>query len=95
MIKIFIFSSLLLATTVLGLSADSLYRKVIHNTDPEARCLDGSPSLLYVHEGGDPKNILIFFLGGGMCGGDTLEGTLENCYQRSQTDLGTSTLWPD
>jgi hypothetical protein len=68
MIKIYIFSSLLLAATVLGLRTDSVYRKVIHNTDPEARCLDGSPSLLYVHEGGDPKNILIFFLGGGMCG---------------------------
>jgi len=49
-------------------SADSLYKKVIHNYDPEAKCLDGSPGLLYVHEGGDTKNILIFFYGGGLCG---------------------------
>lgn len=52
------------------------YKKVIHNYDPQAKCLDGSPSLLYVHEGGDPKKILIFFLGGGMCGETTLEKTL-------------------
>jgi hypothetical protein len=44
------------------------YKKVIHNYDPEAKCLDGTPGLLYVHEGGDSKNILIFFEGGGLCG---------------------------
>ena len=47
------------------------YRKVIHNTDPEAKCLDGSPSLLYVNEGGDTKHIMIYFLGGGDCGADS------------------------
>lgn len=46
---------------------DAGYRKVVHNYDPEGRCLDGSPSFLYVHEGGDPTKILIFFLGGGIC----------------------------
>ena len=45
-----------------------MYQKVIHNTDPEAKCLDGSPSFIYVHQGGDAQNILIYFLGGGMCG---------------------------
>jgi hypothetical protein len=25
------------------------YEKVIHNYDPEAKCLDGTPGLLYVH----------------------------------------------
>lgn len=37
------------------------YKKIIHNSDPEAKCLDGSPGLLYVHEGGDPSKIMIFF----------------------------------
>jgi hypothetical protein len=37
------------------------YNKVMHNYDPEAKCLDGSPGLLYVHEGGDANKILIFF----------------------------------
>lgn len=32
-------------------SADpkTYYQKVVHNYDPEAKCLDGSPGLLYVH----------------------------------------------
>jgi hypothetical protein len=70
----------LLLVAVLSLKVEPFYRKVVHNTDPEARCLDGSPSFLYVHEGGDLKNILIFFLGGGLCGGATVEATLESCY---------------
>ena len=41
---------LLLAFT-LAVSSQSIYRKVIHNTDPEAKCLDGSPGALYIHEG--------------------------------------------
>lgn len=40
--------------------ASPLYKRVIHNYDPEAKCIDGSPGLLYVHEGGDTKNMLIF-----------------------------------
>jgi hypothetical protein len=28
------------------------YKKIVHTTDPDARCLDGSPPALYVHEGG-------------------------------------------
>jgi hypothetical protein len=52
------------------------YKKIIHNSDPEAKCLDGSPGLLYVHVGGDPSKILIFFEGGGLCGDDTLEKSL-------------------
>ncbi len=41
---------LLLALTF-GVSSQGFYRKVIHNTDPEAKCLDGSPGALYIHEG--------------------------------------------
>lgn len=29
--------------------ADPLYKKVVHTTDPEALCLDGTPPLLYYH----------------------------------------------
>jgi O-palmitoleoyl-L-serine hydrolase len=71
------------------------YEKVIHNFDPEAKCLDGSPGLLYVHEGGDTKNFLIFFEGGGLCGEETTAKTVESCYQRSKTLLGSSKPWPD
>jgi len=41
------------------------YTKIQHNTDPEAKCTDGSSPILYLHEGGDTKNILFFFMGGG------------------------------
>ena len=77
-----------------ALANANLYQKVIHNTDPDAKCLDGSPGFVYLHEGGDTKNILIFFLGGGACGGQTLEETLQNCYTRSKDILGSSTQWP-
>ena len=44
---------LLLIWTILIMSTlQTNYKKVVHNYDPEAKCLDGSPGLLYVHEGG-------------------------------------------
>jgi hypothetical protein len=27
----------------------STFKKVIHNTDPEAKCLDGTPGLIFVN----------------------------------------------
>ena len=78
----------------LSLAAPKLYHKVQHNTDPEAKCLDGSPSIIYEHAGGVTENIMIFFLGGGLCGDTTLEKTLETCYKRSKSFEGTSTVWP-
>ena len=42
---------LLLLTTVLS---GSLYQKVVHKTDPEAKCLDGSSPAVYVHQGNQP-----------------------------------------
>ena len=68
--------ALLLASFIIGSLWQKTYRKIVHNTDPEAKCLDGSPAALYVHEGNDKKNMIIFFLGGGICGAGTLEATL-------------------
>lgn len=56
--------------------ASDYYRQVFHNTDPEAKCLDGSPTFLYLHEGGDLENFLIFFVGGGSCGSSSLSQTI-------------------
>ena len=81
-------ATLLLLLAVCSTSIPLLYHKVVHNVDPEAKCLDGSPAFLYINEGGDTKNILIYFLGGGMCGDTTLESTLESCYKRSKDFLG-------
>jgi hypothetical protein len=87
-IYIVLLSTLLLLT----ISSGSLYNKIIHNTDPEAKCLDGSPAAIYLHEG-DPKNILIYFMGGVGCAGKDLNETLEHCYQRSKGMNGSSTYW--
>lgn len=29
-----------------------IYKKILNTIDPEAKCLDGTPGLLYTHEGG-------------------------------------------
>lgn len=47
------------------------YRKVIHMDITDAKCLDGSPAALYLHEA-DPKKILFYMQGGGVCGGNSL-----------------------
>jgi len=63
--------------------------KLIKLTDPEALCLDGSHAAYYINEG-DPHKILISYEGGGWCGSSDLASTIENCYQRSKTALGSS-----
>ena len=51
------------------LSIEIPYNKTIHQTDPEAKCLDGSPPAIYVHQGKQKENLLIFIQGGGLCEG--------------------------
>jgi O-palmitoleoyl-L-serine hydrolase len=65
------------------------YQKVVLN-DVDAKCLDGSQGAYYIWQG-DPKKVLLFLEGGGWCGDNDLASTTENCYQRSKTDLGSST----
>lgn len=50
-------------------SSTEAYQKVIHNIDQSALCLDGSPAALYEHAGSEKDKFLIFFGGGGSCGG--------------------------
>jgi hypothetical protein len=45
------------------------YQRIIHNIDPEARCLDGSPAALFIHQGSEKDKFMIYFEGGGMCSG--------------------------
>lgn len=62
------------------------YKKYQPNIDPEAQCLDGSPAILYAHQGAESQKYLLFFLGGGMCAEKAgTSATLESCYQRSMT----------
>ena len=88
--------ALLLAIAIVAwASASPDYVKIVHNTDPEAKCLDGSSPMVYLHEGGDTNNILFHMIGGGACAGTTLDSTLESCYKRSKGQFGSSTHWPD
>jgi hypothetical protein len=70
------FSLIVLTTLIVGSLNQGSYTKVVHNTDPEAKCLDGSPAMVYLHEGTDTKNILLHFLGGAACLGNDLSSTL-------------------
>lgn len=80
----------LLFSLLLALAAASLtYDKVVLD-DPSAKCLDGSQGAFYIWKG-DPAKVLLFIEGGGWCGDKDLGSTIENCYQRSKTDLGSST----
>lgn len=69
---------------------------VLHLLDPaqypEALCLDGTPAGMYVHmpfslpkSGG--ASLIFHMQGGGMC------PTLDACYMRAGTDLGSSSSW--
>lgn len=71
------------------------YKKVIHNTDPKAKCLDGSSPAVYLHQGEDKDKFLIYFQGGGYCEGTGLSQVLDSCYQRSKTTLGSSKDLPE
>jgi hypothetical protein len=85
---------LLSAILLMTVSTSPVYKKVIHNTDPDAKCLDGSPAAIYLHEG-DSNNILFYFIGGADCAGQDLSDTLEHCYQRSKGMYGSSIYWSD
>lgn len=69
---IFVFAVL---TSQLVSAQNSPYVKIVHNTDPNARCLDGSPAALYLSEG-DPQNILVHFMGGASCSSSDLSKTI-------------------
>lgn len=79
---------------VVCLSGSIFNRHLLQNA--AAVCLDGSPGAYYISEGtGDNRNkVVLYFDGGGWCGGSDLANTLENCYQRSLTDLGSSKNYP-
>jgi O-palmitoleoyl-L-serine hydrolase len=58
----------------------------------DARCLDGTNYKFFIQEGKDEgkNNFLIFFDGGGWCSNKVYNSTLESCYQRTKTYLGSS-----
>jgi hypothetical protein len=93
MIKI---TTIYLAAVLLAASVQAQhFRKVVNNRDPEAKCIDGSPPIYYIHQGIAKNNFIIWFYGGGFFGAEDLPSTLESAYQRSKTLLGSSLEWPE
>lgn len=42
---------ILVLAILISVSQAENYKKLVHFTDPEAKCLDGSPPAIYVHQG--------------------------------------------
>eukprot|EP00042_Codosiga_hollandica_P051105 m.622650 g.622650 ORF g.622650 m.622650 type:complete len:405 (-) comp58219_c1_seq10:195-1409(-) len=53
-----------------------------------AMCLDGSPIAYYIRRNDSNPNWVVYFKGGGWC------RSVEDCYERSLTSLGSSTSYP-
>jgi hypothetical protein len=52
------------------------FKKVINTLDPEAKCLDGSPPIYYIHQGLSKGNFIIWFYGGGFFGSEDISSTI-------------------
>ena len=82
----------LIFLVLLALSNCGDYQIVYQSQERGAACLDGSPPAMYVHQGSEPNRdkFLIYVQGGGWCGEGGLDDTLEACYLRSFSALGSS-----
>lgn len=85
---------LVFCTLVIRTFTQDSYVRVLNQIDPEAVCLDGTRPVLYHHKGSEKNKFLIYFPGGGVCSGTTQAETIEDCYQRSFTQMGSSSFWP-
>ena len=67
------------------------YRRVLLD-NVQTKCLDGTQGAIYQSKGfGDGLNkMIINFQGGAWCMGETYEETMEDCYQRSFGEYGSS-----
>ena len=83
---------IVLAILLIQSNCSNLYDLILLSQDRGAACLDGTPPGMYLHEGtgANKDKFLIFFNGGGFCGGKDLSSTLQSCYERSFTGLGST-----
>lgn len=77
---------------LLGITLQASVYNLKYVKDPEAKCLDGSPGAYYILDGSglNKTKFIVYFEGGGWCGSKDLASTVESCYQRSSTTLGSS-----
>lgn len=87
---------LLLTAMLFGINASNMYTFHRLSTERGARCLDGSPMGYYIHNGtgANQRKMMISMDSGAFCSGFTLEQTLESCYKRSHTGLGSTKNYP-
>jgi hypothetical protein len=62
----------------------------VWGNDPRARCLDGTSLGLFIHQGKETDKFLIFFDGRGYCSGTTSSEILDDCYQFTNDQRGSS-----
>ena len=74
-------------------ATNATYNKITVD-DPAALCLDGSPGAYYLSIGEVQEKVVLHFEGGGWCGSPDLSSTIESCYQRSKSFLGSSKPFP-
>lgn len=88
--------NILVFTILLGFTLQASIYTLKLVKDPEAKCLDGSPGAYYVLDGSgvNKTKFVVYFEGGGWCGSKDLASTIESCYQRSSTTLGSSKTYP-
>ena len=84
-----------LLAALLAVSSCTNFTLHRHPGDSPAKCLDGSPAALYYLEGVQSDKFVVYFEGGGLCRGDGPAETIEYCYKRSFTGLGSSVNYPD
>ena len=46
----------------------AVYQKIVLG-HPEAQCLDGTKGVYYLSKGSNPRKFVLFYEGGGWCGG--------------------------
>lgn len=60
--------TIFLVISYLTLISPQHFKKTVNTLDPEAKCLDGSPPIYYIHQGLSKNNFIIWFYGGGFFG---------------------------
>ena len=71
---------------------NSTFNLNLFNKSTNSKCLDGSKYGVY-YSPGEENNIFINFWGGGWCSGRSNDSFISDCYERSQTSLGSSKYW--
>ena len=73
------------------------YQRFFMSQERGAACLDGSAPLIFIDEGegANKDKFFVWMIGGGTCISLGVNETLEECYQRSFSEYGSSSYYND